>query len=145
MVTATPGNAAEVAAGLAPTPGYRYADRVGDRLFVAGQVPLVRDGDLVGRGDPAVQARTCLDNLELLVGVHGARIGDVRHLTVYVVGDHQHLVDAWAAVAQWFGGSVPPATLLGVHVLGHDDQLVEIDATIVDRTVESATDSPDHS
>jgi hypothetical protein len=29
-------NAAETAAGLAPTPGYRYASVVGDQLFVAG-------------------------------------------------------------------------------------------------------------
>jgi hypothetical protein len=31
-------NEREIAAGLAETPGYRHADEVGDRLFVAGQV-----------------------------------------------------------------------------------------------------------
>ena len=141
-------NDAEESAGLASTPGYRYADRAGDRLVVAGQVPLDRNGVLVGRNDPAVQARTCLDNLELLVGVHGFGIDDVRHLTVYVVGEHQHLVDAWAAVTGWFGDaarlgdSVPPATLLGVHLLGHGGQLVEIDAVIVRRPVEPSTKPP---
>lgn len=123
-------NGEELAAGLAPTPGYRYATAVGDELFVAGQVPLDGDGDLIGRNDPADQARTCLDNLETVLGVHGFGLGDIRHLTIYVVGEHQHLLDAWQAVTDWFGGPVPPATLVGVNLLGHRDQLVEIDATV---------------
>ena len=118
-------------AGLAPTPGYRYAEVVGDQLFVAGQVPLDADGALVGLADPAQQARICLDNLRTLVGVHGFGLGDVRHLTIHVVGEHENLLAAWNAVRDWFDGDVPPATLLGAHLLGYTDQLVEIDATIV--------------
>ncbi len=125
----------EVEAGLATTPGYRYADRVGDRLFVAGQVPHDTSGAVVGVGDAGAQARRCLDNLATLLDVHGFGLGDVRHLTVYVVGEQQNLTDAWRAVTGWFDGSVPPATLLGVNLLGHDDQLVEVDATIVSTPV----------
>ncbi len=124
-------NQAEHDAGLAPTPGYRYAEVVGQQLFVAGQVPLDGDGELVGFDDPAAQAVACLDNLRTLVGVNGFGIADVRHLTIHVVGPHQHLLDAWSAVVGWFDGSVPPATLLGAHLLGYERQLVEIDATIV--------------
>jgi enamine deaminase RidA (YjgF/YER057c/UK114 family) len=120
----------ETAAGLAPTPGYRYADRSGSQLFVAGQVPLDGEGVLVGLGSPEAQASQCLDNLRTLVELHGFTIGDVRQLRIYVVGPHQHLLDAWGAVVGWFAGDVPPATLLGVHMLGYTDQLVEIDATV---------------
>ena len=123
-------NAAELAAGLAPTRGYRYADQVGDQLLVAGQVPLDSDGDLVGRHDPAAQAAACLDNLRTLLDLHAFGFGDVRHLTIYVAGEHQHLLEAWRAVTGWFAAPVPPATLIGVNLLGHRDQLVEIDATI---------------
>jgi enamine deaminase RidA (YjgF/YER057c/UK114 family) len=123
-------NEDEVAAGLAPTPGYRYADRVGDRLFVAGQVPLDADANLVGAGDARAQARQCLHNLVMLVDRHGFAIGDIHQLTVYVVGEHQNLLGAWDGVTDWFEGSVPPATLLGVSCLGYATQLVEIDATI---------------
>jgi enamine deaminase RidA (YjgF/YER057c/UK114 family) len=123
-------NDSEIAAGLAPTPGYRYADRSGSRLYVAGQVPLDGDGVLVGPDSPAEQAVQCLDNLRTLVEVHGFAISDVRQLKIYVVGPHQHLLDAWGAVANWFAGMVPPATLVGVNLLGYTDQLVEIDATI---------------
>ena len=123
-------NEAELAAGLAPTPGYRYAEVVGRQLFVAGQVPLDSNGELVG-DDPAAHAAACLDNLRILVGVNGFAIDDVRHLTISVVGPQENLSTAWRSTVSWFGGAVPPATLIGVARLGHAGQLVEIDATIV--------------
>jgi enamine deaminase RidA (YjgF/YER057c/UK114 family) len=65
--------------------------------------------------------------------VHGFAVTDIRQLTIYVVGEHQNLLDAWDACVSWFSGNVPPATLLGVNLLGYAQQLVEIDATIVRR------------
>lgn len=121
----------ELAAGLAPTPLYRYADVVGAELFVAGQVPLDAAGELVGLDDPAAQTTQCLDNLRTLVGVHDFAVTDIRHLTLYVVGEHQNLLDAWDAMTTWWDNHVPPATLLGVNHLGYGAQLVEVDARIV--------------
>ena len=126
-------NDEEVGAGLAATPGYRYAEVVGRELFVAGQVPLDSSGSLVGKEDPRRQSEACLDNLQILLDVHGFELDDIRRLVVYVVGEHQNLLDAWDAVRSWFGSHVPPATLLGVSLLGYRQQLVEIDATIVKR------------
>lgn len=120
-----------MAAGMAATPGYRYADVVGEQLFVAGQVPLDATGSLVGPEDADAQAVACLDNLRRLVEVHGFGVGDVRHLAIHVVGEPDDLANAWTAVRRWFGGAVPPATLLGARLLGHPGQLVEIDATVV--------------
>jgi enamine deaminase RidA (YjgF/YER057c/UK114 family) len=123
-------NEGELRIGLAQTPNYHYADRVGNRLYVAGQVPKDADFQLVGHGDPVAQARQCLENLFLLVTHHGFSKHDIHQLTVYVVGPQQHLRDAWAEVTACFDGNVPPATLLGVALLGYVDQLVEIDAVI---------------
>ena len=124
-------NEDELEAGLAPTPMYRYADLVGDELFVAGQVPLDSAGDLVGDADPVVQTTQCLDNLRTLVELHDFALSDVRHLTLYVVGEHQNLLDSWSAMTAWWNNDVPPATLLGVNKLGYATQLVEVDARIV--------------
>ena len=123
-------NEDELAAGLSPTAQYRYADVVGDRLFLAGQVPHDAAGVLVGIGDVRAQTRQCLENLARVVAVQGFQLADVHHLTVYVVGPQDRLSAAWEAVAAWFGGEVPPATLLGVHLLGYRDQVVEIDAQV---------------
>jgi enamine deaminase RidA (YjgF/YER057c/UK114 family) len=123
-----PMNVAERAAGLAATPGYRYADSVGDELYVAGQVPHDADGNIVGLDDTGRQATQCLDNLTLLIEVRGFSQEHVRRLVVYVVGED--LRGAWDAMRQRFPDGVPPATLLGVARLGHIGQLVEIDAII---------------
>jgi enamine deaminase RidA (YjgF/YER057c/UK114 family) len=128
-------NEDEMRAGLPASSSYRYADVEGDQLFVAGQVPRDARGDIVGIDDPAVQATVCLDNLRIVLGVHGFTVNDLRQLTVYVVGEHQNLLDAWGATVSWFGGDVPPATLLGVNLLGYAEQLVEVDATVVRRSV----------
>ena len=124
-------NDSEVDAGLAETPSYRYADVVGSQLFVAGQVPLDGDGQLLAHGDPAGQAVACLDNLRVVINVNGFAVEDIHQLVVYVVGEQQNLLDTWSAVTGWFDNNVPPATLLGVNLLGYGDQLVEIDATVV--------------
>lgn len=124
-------NEKELKAGLAQTPGYRYASASGDELHVAGQVPRDSCGQICDIGDPSGQATRCLRNLELLLGCHGFAMKDIRHLTVYVVGERENLSSAWKAVRTCFSDDVPPATLLGVSLLGYEGQLVEIDAIIV--------------
>lgn len=124
-------NEAERAAGLPATPHYQYAQRVGRQLFVAGQVPHDAKGRLVGLDDPYSQASQCLLNLSAVMDVHGFSIPDVRRVVVYVVGEQADLAAAWKAVAEYFNGQVPPATLLGVARLGYAGQLVEVDATVL--------------
>ena len=123
-------NEIELAAGLAQTPGYRYADAVGDRLFVAGQVPLDEFGAVAGAGQVGVQTEQCLANLFAVVEAHGFSRDDIHQLTIYVVGPRPSLSDAWSTVSRAFESDVPPATLLGVQCLGYEEQLVEIDARI---------------
>ena len=126
-------NETERAAGLAPTPGYRYANRVGAELFIAGQVPLDAAGQLVGPDDHRAQAEQCLRNLSLLLGIHGYGRTAIRQVRIHVVGDQRDLAATWDAVVNWFG-EVPPATLLGVTALGYAGQLVEVEATVVGET-----------
>ena len=128
-------NEMEVEAGLPRTANYHYAKNVGNQLFVAGQVPNNSDGDLVGVDDPGAQAVQCLSNLQILLLIHEFNQQDIQQLTVYVVGEKLNLNRAWSAVEEWFDKKVPPATLLGVSVLGYENQLVEIDATVIKPTI----------
>jgi hypothetical protein len=50
---------------------------------------------------------------------------------VYIAGEHEQLLAAWSVVTRWFDDDVPPATLLGIAVLGYKGQLVEIEPTVV--------------
>ena len=121
------------APGLARPPGYSHAAASsGDRLVLtAGAVPLDAEGNLVGPGDLAAQARQVLRNLGLALEAAGAGWEDVLKTTVYVVTeDRKDLADVWAVV-QASPVAAAASTLLGVSSLGYEGQLVEIEATAV--------------
>ncbi|MDQ0644191.1 RidA family protein [Microbacterium murale] len=98
-------------------------------IFLAGSCPLNEDGSTAGVGDFAVQAAKCIENMNIALAESGADINDVISTRVLVASTRQSdLVAAWDVVRDAFGDHDVPSTLLGVTVLGYDDQLVEIEA-----------------
>ena len=112
---------------------YAYASSVpasARLLFLAGSCPLNVDGSTAAVGDVAGQAEKCVENLVIALEAAGATLGDVASTRVLVASTKQSdLVTAWEVVRATFGDHDVPSTLLGVTVLGYDDQLVEIEAT----------------
>lgn len=105
-------------------------------IFLAGFCPLNLDGTTAGVGDYAAQATKCVENMNIALHEAGAGITDVISTRVLVASVRQaDLVTAWEVVQEAFGEHDVPSTLLGVTVLGYDDQLVEIEAVaaVVDR------------
>ena len=98
-------------------------------IFLAGACPLLDDGSTAAVGDVAGQAAACVETLTLALAAAGATLHDVISTRVLVASSRQaDLVAAWEVVRDAFGEHDPPSTLLGVTVLGYDDQLVEIEA-----------------
>ncbi|WP_238589318.1 Rid family hydrolase [Pseudonocardia sp. HH130629-09] len=80
-------------------------------------------------GDVAGQAAHGVENMRTALAESGASLSDVISTRVLVASSEQaDLVDAWEVVRNAFGDHDPPSTLMGVTVLGYDDQLVEIEA-----------------
>jgi enamine deaminase RidA (YjgF/YER057c/UK114 family) len=120
-------------ARLAPAP-YSSASVVGpgELVFTAGACPLGTEGNVTPLGDVAGQTALALHNLGVALEDAGASLQDVACTRVYVVADDRdQLVAAWHEVTKVFGTDGPPSTLLGVAMLGHPDQLVEIEAVAV--------------
>ncbi|WTW95602.1 Rid family hydrolase [Streptomycetaceae bacterium NBC_01309] len=119
-------------ASLSGVAEYAYAATApaGARLiFLAGSCPLNADGSTAAVGDFAGQAAKCVENLETALGDAGAVLQDVISTRVLVAASRQEdLVAAWEVVRDAFGGHDVPSTLMGVTVLGYDDQLVEVEA-----------------
>ena len=95
---------------------YAYAATApaGARLvFLAGACPLEDDGSTAAVGDYAGQAARCV--------VISTRV-------LVASSRREDLGAAWAVVRDAFGDHDVPSTLLGVTVLGYEDQLVEIEA-----------------
>jgi enamine deaminase RidA (YjgF/YER057c/UK114 family) len=98
-------------------------------IFLAGSCPLDAAGVTVGRGDYAVQAEQCIQNMTTALHAAGATIEDVISTRVLVASTDRHdLVSAWDVVRRALGVHEVPSTLLGVTVLGYEHQLVEIEA-----------------
>ncbi|NYD67324.1 RidA family protein [Agromyces atrinae] len=98
-------------------------------VFLAGSCPLAADGSTVAPGDYAAQAASCIENMRVALDAAGASITDVISTRVLVASTRQaDLVTAWEVVRDAFGDHDVPSTLLGVTVLGYDEQLVEIEA-----------------
>jgi enamine deaminase RidA (YjgF/YER057c/UK114 family) len=103
---------------------------VGARLvFLAGACPIDSSGTTVSPRDHAAQAAQCIANLRQALADAGAVLTDVVSTRVLVASSRQaDLIAAWRVVRDAFGVHDVPSTLLGVTVLGYDDQLVEIEA-----------------
>lgn len=98
-------------------------------IFLAGSCPLDADGATVAVGDVRAQAARCVENLRTALADAGAQLTDVISTRVLVASTRQaDLVAAWDVVRDAFGEHDVPSTLMGVTVLGYDDQLVELEA-----------------
>jgi enamine deaminase RidA (YjgF/YER057c/UK114 family) len=114
---------------VAPYAYAAVARDVSRLVFTAGACPLDANGKTVAIGDVAGQAEQVMANLQVALRAAGAELTDVVKSTVYVATVSQDdLVAAWDVVHRWFGEHDAPSTLLGVAVLGYDDQLVEVEA-----------------
>jgi reactive intermediate/imine deaminase len=122
--------AIEVTGVAAPAGHYSHGIvSSGRTLFVAGQVALDEEGNLVGGDDVAAQARQVLTNLQRVVESAGGRMEDVARTTLYLT----RLADrgpVGEVRKEFFPAPAPANTLLVVASLASPDFLVEIDAIV---------------
>jgi enamine deaminase RidA (YjgF/YER057c/UK114 family) len=108
---------------------YSRAIRVGNIIEVAGTTAV--DGDkLIGKGDPAAQAKFIIEKIGRALEGLGGSLKNVTRTTIYVTD-----ISNWEQVArvhgEFFEGITPASTLIGVSGLIDPELLVEIAVTAV--------------
>jgi enamine deaminase RidA (YjgF/YER057c/UK114 family) len=117
--------------GLAAPGNYTHVIRTDSaRLaFIAGQVALDSDGQVVGQGDVVAQARQAFRNLATALEAAGTGPENVAKLMIYVVGySGSEMEGIRQARIEMFGDLLPASTFLGVEALARPEFLIEVDA-----------------
>jgi 2-iminobutanoate/2-iminopropanoate deaminase len=112
-----------------PTTGYSHAVRMGDLVFVSGQVAMTPQGDLVGKGDIRAQTEQVFANLRAVLEAAGSGLDRVGKITVLAVRleDRPAIGEIRNRIFAPFG-YVPASTFAVVASLANPDWLVEIEA-----------------
>ena len=101
-------------------------------VFVAGQVADDAQGNLVGPGDLAAQARQAFANVGRCLAAAGAGPEQVARITIYVVRYRpEYIPEISEARIAVFGDHKPADTLLGVETLAEPGYLIEVEAIAV--------------
>jgi len=113
-----------------PKVGISRAVRVGRIIAVSGTAPLGPDGQTVGRGDAAVQARRCLEIISAALEKAGSSMAQVVRTRTLLTR-----IEDWQAVAavhgEFFREIRPANTIMQISRFIDPEWLVEFEADAV--------------
>ena len=113
-----------------PIVGFSRAVRVGDVIAISGTAPIGPDRKTVGVGDPAAQARRCLEIIAAALESAGASLRHVVRTRTLLTR-----IEDWQAVAavhgEFFRDIRPANTVMQVSRFIDPDWLVEFEADAV--------------
>ena len=121
---------------LSKPTGYSHIAEVnsGKIVYIAGQIAVDKDGNVVGKGDFAKQVRQVFENLSAATKAAGGSMNDVIKLNYYISEtiDRGQLPALREIRAGYLTSATPPAsTLLFIKGLASADYLIEIEAVAV--------------
>ena len=110
--------------------GYSHAVKVGNTVYVAGQIAWDAPGNLVGPGDIEAQAVQVFENLKRVVEASGASLEDVVKTVVLIT--HPAYREAYRSVrSRYLKEPFPASTLAVIDSLAFPDLLIEIECVAV--------------
>jgi len=108
---------------------YSQAVRVGETVYLSGQIPLVPETMALVQGDVRAQVRRVFDNLEAVAVAAGGSLADLVKLTVFLT-DLEDFPVVNQVMAEYFDESYPARAVIGVSALPKG-VAVEMDAVMV--------------
>lgn len=108
---------------------YSQAVKVGDTVYLSGQIPLDPATMQLVEGGIEAQIRRVLDNLAAVARAAGGHLTDTVKLNVFLT-DLSHFTLVNQVMAEYFQEPYPARAALGVAALPRDAQ-VEMDAVLV--------------
>lgn len=107
---------------------YSQAVKVGDIVYLSGQIPLVPETMTVLDGDFSAQVRRVFDNLSAVARAAGGSLQDVVKLNIFLT-DLSHFGTVNEIMTEYFEQPYPARAAIGVASLPKDVP-VEMDAVL---------------
>jgi reactive intermediate/imine deaminase len=107
---------------------YSQAVRVGDTVYISGQIPLDPKTMQLVSGDIEAEIRRVFDNLKAITAAAGASLAHAVKVTVFLT-DLGHFAKVNEIMAQYFPQPYPARAALGVAALPRGAR-VEIEAIL---------------
>jgi reactive intermediate/imine deaminase len=107
---------------------YSQAVRVGNTIWVSGQIPLDPATKELVKGDMEAQVRRCFENMKAIVLAAGASLDDVVKVGVFLV-DLAHFALVNKVMAEYFREPYPARAAVGVASLPRAAQ-VEVECIV---------------
>jgi enamine deaminase RidA (YjgF/YER057c/UK114 family) len=110
--------------------GYSRAVRIGNQVFVTGTVAAADNGNVVGEGDPYVQAQFILKRIGQFLEMAGANLSDVVRTRIFTT-DISRWEQIGKAHGEVFRDILPCTTMVEVSALISPEFLLEIEADAI--------------
>lgn len=107
---------------------YSQAIKVGDTVYLSGQIPLVPETMTVIEGDFATQVRRVFDNLSAVAEAAGGTLQDIVKLNIFLT-DLSYFGTVNEIMAEYFQQPYPARAAIGVASLPKEVP-VEMDAVM---------------
>ncbi|HEX2173938.1 MAG TPA: RidA family protein [Dehalococcoidia bacterium] len=113
---------------IAPGRGYAHGVKVGNRIYVAGQIALDQEGKIVGEGDFAAQVERVFQNVGAVLEAGGARFSDVVKMNSYLTRQSD-FAQFRELRRKFLGDHTPASTAVVVSALAVPGLLLEVEVT----------------
>jgi reactive intermediate/imine deaminase len=134
LLIAVSANAQEIErtnpAGMTQPTAYSHLVKYDKLMFIAGQVALDGDGNVIGEGDMAAQFRQVLENLKTVLASEGADFSNIVKINIFTT-DVDRLRENMAIRSEYFGDHAPASTLVQIDRLARPVFLLEIEAIAI--------------
>lgn len=110
--------------------------KLGNLMFLSGQVALDSDGRVIGKGDLRAQTRQVFENIKLILGKAGGSLQDVVKMTTYFTCklSPKRTREYFEVRRAYFKDHRPASTGVQVSALVDKDLLLEVEVMAILRS-----------
>jgi enamine deaminase RidA (YjgF/YER057c/UK114 family) len=112
---------------------FQQGVKVGNMIFLGGQVALDPEGRTLSPHDMAAQTRICMDSIAKILAGFGAGLGDMLKLVCFykTKGSPEDVHETLAIRSKSFDGAGPASTTVPLENLGFEGVMLEIEGIAV--------------